>query len=601
MRYLILISYLFFTPFFLFSQQSKEYNFISDIENNRYIFPNDSCWRSYKNKTNIAKAIYLRNRAKYYLKNDSIPESMKIIMLSNNLFNSTGNRPELGKNYLFTGDMYEQSNMLQKAKQEYLKAKDMLEVDSSSYLFNAYISVARIYDKMGNHSQAVLYIEKAEQISNTDNASNISELMNFKAIVYKRAKHYNTALSIIDSAIRINKNISDTLAMAVNYTTKGNIHFAKHDYNQALNCYKLSYSLSKTNNNKKVSAIRGINLASVMHMTNRHLEAYRLYDEMYKQGLDYSDYNIMAAFYYNLFLLNTDYDSSGKKYCFTDSALHYCKANKDYKQTSSIYLTLADKAFNREDINDLYSNFVNAKKYLDSANTKYNQNYFYKYKLETDLNAICLSDNETKKQLENLQKQKQIQLFIIVLIAIIFTLVIILFVVIIRHKRGTLNNKQQELERTNYKLNLSKEKANAAYNFSEQLQHNFNTFILKIKHGNSINSQIIKELNNHSDTNTKRYNEHCIKMRSIFEDILAVQDEFEENFVEIKARIKVHFPDLTKNEELVCFLLKLNYSVKEIAAQMNISAQGVEMIKYRMRKKNGFESMDKFMEHLKSI
>jgi DNA-binding NarL/FixJ family response regulator len=90
-------------------------------------------------------------------------------------------------------------------------------------------------------------------------------------------------------------------------------------------------------------------------------------------------------------------------------------------------------------------------------------------------------------------------------------------------------------------------------------------------------------------------------MRSIFEDILAVQDEFEENFVEIKARIKVHFPDLTKNEELVCFLLKLNYSVKEIAAQMNISAQGVEMIKYRMRKKNGFESMDKFMEHLKSI
>ncbi len=601
MRYLILISYLCFAPFLLFSQQSEAYNFISDIENNRYIFPNDSCWSIYKNRTNTGKGIYLRNRARYYLKNDSVLKSMKIIVLSNNLFNSIGNSLELGKNYLFTGDLYEQSNMLQTAKQEYLKATDLLEISNSSYLFNAYISVARIYDKMGDYSQAVLYIKKAEQISNTDNASNISELLNFKAIVYKRAKHYNTALSIIDSAIRINENISDTLAIAVNYTTKGNIHFAKRDYNQALVCYKQSYSLSKTSNDKKVSTIRGINIASVMHMTNKYPEAYKLYDEMYKQGLDYNDYSIMAAFYYNLFMLNNDYNSSGIKYSYTDSALHYCKASKNYRQTYLIYLTLADKAYNRDDISALYSNFINAKEYLDSTNTKYNQNYFHKYQLERDLKAICLSDNRTKKQLEDLQEQKQNQLFIIILIVIIFTLVIILFVVKIKHKRSTLINKQQELERTNYKLNLSKEKANAAYSFSEQLQHNFNTFILKIKHSNNINNKLIKEFNVHPNTDIKRYKDHCINMGNIFEGILAIQDEFEENFVEIKSRIRVHFPDITKNEELVCFLLKLNYSVKEIASQMNISAQGVEMIKYRMRKKNGFESMDKFMEYLKNI
>ncbi len=59
-------------------------------------------------------------------------------------------------------------------------------------------------------------------------------------------------------------------------------------------------------------------------------------------------------------------------------------------------------------------------------------------------------------------------------------------------------------------------------------------------------------------------------------------DEVHEDFLN---RLKTRFPTLTPKELRLCAFLRLNISTKEIAPLMNISIRGVEICRYRVRKK----------------
>jgi DNA-binding CsgD family transcriptional regulator len=50
-------------------------------------------------------------------------------------------------------------------------------------------------------------------------------------------------------------------------------------------------------------------------------------------------------------------------------------------------------------------------------------------------------------------------------------------------------------------------------------------------------------------------------------------------------KLKESYPDLTPHELSLCAYLRMNMSTKEIATLMNISARGVEIGRYRLRKK----------------
>jgi len=59
-------------------------------------------------------------------------------------------------------------------------------------------------------------------------------------------------------------------------------------------------------------------------------------------------------------------------------------------------------------------------------------------------------------------------------------------------------------------------------------------------------------------------------------------DEVHEDFL---VRLKTRYPKLTPKELRLCAYLRLNISTKEIAPLMNISIRGVEICRYRVRKK----------------
>lgn len=72
-------------------------------------------------------------------------------------------------------------------------------------------------------------------------------------------------------------------------------------------------------------------------------------------------------------------------------------------------------------------------------------------------------------------------------------------------------------------------------------------------------------------------------------------DEINNNFLK---NLKFHFPKLTNTDLKVCAYLQLNLSSKEISQLMNISVRGIEISRYRLRKKLGLNKDQSIVEFL---
>lgn len=86
-----------------------------------------------------------------------------------------------------------------------------------------------------------------------------------------------------------------------------------------------------------------------------------------------------------------------------------------------------------------------------------------------------------------------------------------------------------------------------------------------------------------------------IQSEGVMERIEKEFDIVHNNFIK---RLKAEFPDLTRNEVLMCAYIKMNMSSKEIASLMNLSVRGIETMRYRMRKKFGLDREDSLSEFL---
>jgi DNA-binding CsgD family transcriptional regulator len=62
--------------------------------------------------------------------------------------------------------------------------------------------------------------------------------------------------------------------------------------------------------------------------------------------------------------------------------------------------------------------------------------------------------------------------------------------------------------------------------------------------------------------------------------------------------LKEKHPSITGNEIKLCAYLRMNLSTKEIAQLMNISVRGVEISRYRLRKKLGLASEVSLFDYL---
>lgn len=165
------------------------------------------------------------------------------------------------------------------------------------------------------------------------------------------------------------------------------------------------------------------------------------------------------------------------------------------------------------------------------------------------------------------------------------------------------HNKEKEIiklknERLEYELKVkSQELANVLLNHL-----NKNEILTEIK---SDLKKVITDVNDKdSDSARKRILMLQNKIgRNIEQNI--DWDKFEENFDVVNDRfiqkLSEKYPTLNKNERRLCTYIKMGLSSKEIAPLMNLSLRGVEVLRYRMRKKLDFERGSDFLEFFQAI
>lgn len=137
----------------------------------------------------------------------------------------------------------------------------------------------------------------------------------------------------------------------------------------------------------------------------------------------------------------------------------------------------------------------------------------------------------------------------------------------------------------------TKELANATYYIIQK-----NKFLNKLKNdlsglSNKAKSELVEEelkkisrkidRDIHHDQNWKVFNKYF--------------DEVHQDFL---VKLKEKHPDLTPKDLRLCGYLRMNISTKEIAPLLNISVRGVEISRYRLRRKLSLERDDNLIEYL---
>ncbi|MBK6938351.1 MAG: hypothetical protein IPH18_16945 [Chitinophagaceae bacterium] len=112
-------------------------------------------------------------------------------------------------------------------------------------------------------------------------------------------------------------------------------------------------------------------------------------------------------------------------------------------------------------------------------------------------------------------------------------------------------------------------------------------------------SHVMKKLDNEQAINELK---KMIKSLNEDENIDQEWENFTKHFDKVHGdfiiKLKEKHPSLTGNELKLCTYLRMNLSTKEIAQLMNISVRGVEISRYRLRKKLGIQQETSLFDYL---
>jgi len=80
--------------------------------------------------------------------------------------------------------------------------------------------------------------------------------------------------------------------------------------------------------------------------------------------------------------------------------------------------------------------------------------------------------------------------------------------------------------------------------------------------------------------------------------VQAFQDNFDSLHRNFFMALEERFPNLSKKEKLLCVYIRMDMHSKEIAPLLNLSLRGVEITRYRLRKKLNIEASENLYEFL---
>lgn len=159
-----------------------------------------------------------------------------------------------------------------------------------------------------------------------------------------------------------------------------------------------------------------------------------------------------------------------------------------------------------------------------------------------------------------------------------------------KYEQITTDLEEQKNESDEMVLQLQKEKLEAEILFkNKELGLSTMHLVQKNETITKLKSELNKIVKKISEPEIKKEIKNVVSILSDDERLEDEWDGFAQNFDAVHndflTRLKAKYPNLTPSDLKLCAYLKLNLTTKEIAPLLNISVRGVEISRYRLRKK----------------
>jgi tetratricopeptide (TPR) repeat protein len=489
-----------------------------------------------------------------YATENNLQPAINYYLISEKLFKEQGDKKEIAMIFSKLGRMYYTNNFeLDKALSYYNKMMDIaLELNDEKLLATSYHNLGGLFLSFKDNDKANNYYNKLLTISEklNDKAGIASALNNIGEI--ERIKgNYKKALDYYKQSLVMHEQLHDLRRIAINLENIGSTYDAMGNPSEALKYYKQSLLHYRVANDQK-------NIASVLVLMGKNAVVLDSLDEAqnnYQEAFTISKKNLINKYKLEALKgISTVYEKKGN----LKTALYYYKKYESCKDSIS-------KENEKNNIAVIKTQLLSE---LDNI----------QYKLQ-------------KYDIEMLTKDKKInrlKMNILIASLIIFILLAILFIIrynIVVKKQRQIREKDAELHKAQQDLMASEIKTR---------DDDLMSFALHIVQKNKLLKELrydLKELSTTADEDTskklKELSFNVKQMLQIQDDIDLFEQKVNQTYDGFFSKLKQRFPNLTRNEERLCAMLKLKLSSKEIASINNTSIKAVEMSRYRLRKKCG--------------
>lgn len=374
------------------------------------------------------------------------------------------------------------------------------------------------------------------------------------ALAHLALDELHVADSVIDYSIMLSDSLGAFQALGEGYDIKGEIFFAKRDYDRALEYFNRSL---KANEN----AIDSTFIATA------HISIGRCYQQL---GL----VDKAMASYFMVLPISLKMDVK--------------------ENLSTVYANLSDIYSQKGNLSQAFEYY---KKYISVKDSIYNHEKLRQY---ADMQTKYDSERKEKEIALQLQKitilgqkaeiQDLIRMRLIVSIIVIVLFFLLLFYVLWLHiKRNKL---RQELEKERLTFELDMKKRELTTHALQMIQKNE---LLEDLHKKVIDLQ---QRDGHIGSSYKEITRLINSNRLIDREWDNFKIVFEQVHPQFFDTLTSLYSNISSNELRLSAMMKMNLNTKEMASILNITPESVKKARYRMRKKFNLEPESNVQDYL---
>ena len=493
-----------------------------------------------KASTNIQRTSALLSLGSYYLEIDLIQsekylEKVKELVKPIDLLNSALLNEKLA-------DLNRKKGNYSNALQYGMEAENLFTaIKDTIGIVKSLISLGITNRFRNNNRKSINYYKRAVKLSNkNDRAFLLGRSYNMLGIAYRRLNLLDSAMVSYWNAKHIFENLKDQYQVTSVDNNLAVLYSRQGKYEKSLPIFLKNLIINKKRNKKMSIAIGYYNIAMDYYKLKEYNTSFKYVD---------SSFNISKKEGYQFRVLKTFelISKINKKTGDFKSALEY----------STAFHKLSDSIFNIE-----------------------NEKRLREFELNK---AFDLEKREIEIKVSERKKKNQLYiLFLILLLGLgSFTAYLLL-----KNYKGKNKYLATKVDKQKLQQELLDEKVKVADNELKLLvaDNSMRLSYLKLfasrlkedhqKHELFEVKTYIKQLqfDLHQQLSTEK------KLSAIQNKVNDVNREFESSLIKL-------YPKLTKSEREVCALLRVNLSIKEVAAIRNSTIESIKSIRYRLRKK----------------